>query len=95
MSWDEIENIGQGAKQKISEPVAEEFFLANFFNTEEGKKSLQYLEALAFKKPPLILQNDGINSAIEMAMREGEIKFYRKIEKIIIKVQKYYANRKQ
>ena len=59
------------------------------FKSDEGQKALTYLKNLAYEKKPIALQNDGINTTIVMAMQEGEINFFRKIEKILTKIENY------
>lgn len=88
MSWSELEQI---ENTKISVPSKEEFLVAKVFESEEGQKALAYLKAQAYEKKPLVLNSDGINTAIDMAMREGEINFYRKIEKILTKINNYVS----
>ena len=92
MTWEDMDTP---EKQKRAEPATGEFLVAHIFNSEEGKKALSFLKEMAYEKTPLTLQNDGMNSVIEMATREGETNFYRKIDKIIKKVEKYYVYKQQ
>lgn len=90
MTWTDLEDL---QKIKPAEPTVGEFSVAYIFKSEEGVKALSFLKELAYEKTPLLLHSDGVNSTIEMAMREGETNFYRKIDKIIKKVEKYYAHK--
>lgn len=87
MTWDEINNVNSGLN--LPTPTPEEFLVAKIFKSDEGQKALTYLKNLAYEKKPIALQNDGINTTIVMAMQEGEINFFRKIEKILTKIENY------
>lgn len=89
MTWQELKDPETPAPKP---PTKEEFLLAKVFNSDEGKQALAYLKTFAFEKKPLVMLNDGINTAIIMAMREGEINFYRKIEQTINKIENYAFN---
>lgn len=91
--WRSLHNKNQ---QKVTSHLSDdEVILASVFNTENGKKALKVLEKLTTEKPSLqVMHNDGINTAIAMAMREGENNLYRKILLIIKKVNNH-GSRKQ
>jgi hypothetical protein len=65
----------------------DDIIIATVFNSENGKKALEVLKKLTLDKPSLqVMHNDGINTTIAMAMREGENNLFRKILLIIKKV---------
>lgn len=90
MTWSDLQSVKE---IKHKEPSTDEFLIAKVFESEEGKKALEALKKLAIEKPALVLQNDGVNTAIEMAMREGETNFFKKIVYVINKVRRYYESR--
>lgn len=87
--WGEIDNNKQVKTVKIK-PTDQEFLLTELFVSKKGKLVLEYLAKLTIEKPSFqTMFTDGTNTAIGMAIREGENNLYRKIKSIIDKVEKY------
>ena len=63
-----------------SEPTVDDQLIAKVFSSEEGNKVLQALAKITLGKPVLqTIAAEGVNTAIFMALREGENNLYRKI----------------
>lgn len=72
MTWQELRDPETPAPKP---PTKEEFLLAKVFNSDEGKQALAYLKTFAFEKKPLVMLNDGINTAIIMACEKVKLIF--------------------
>ena len=68
----------------------DEIIIAQAFKGEKGAKALKALCRMTVEKPSFqTMYADGVNTAIGMAMREGENNLYRKILLIIKKVDSH------
>lgn len=91
--WKGLEDIESG---KVNSPglTDDEIMVAQAFKGERGAKALEALRRMTIEKPSFqSMYADGVNTAIGMAMREGENNLYRKILLIIKKVDSH-GNRK-
>jgi len=85
-SLDEIET-NQIQPTKLSD---DEIVIAKTFKGGAGVKALEALRRMTIDKPSFqSMYADGVNTAIGMALREGENNLYRKILLIIKKVDTY------
>lgn len=88
--WSSIDDIETNKEFQPRPPSDDEIVIAKVFKGEIGEKALDALRRLTIEKPSL--QNmfpDGVNTAIAMALREGENNLYRKILSIIKKVDSH------
>lgn len=86
MGWNDIEEAG---KQKVEavKPTDDEVVIAKIFKGEHGPRALEALKRMTVEKPSLqAMYPDGMNTAIAMAVRNGENNLYFKILSIIKKV---------
>ncbi len=86
MGWTDIEEAG---KQKVEavKPTDDEVVIAKIFKGEHGPRALEALKRMTVEKPSLqAMYPDGMNTAIAMAVRNGENNLYFKILSIIKKV---------
>jgi hypothetical protein len=68
----------------------DEVMIAQAFKGEKGAKALEALRRITIEKPSFqSMYTDGVNTAIGMALREGENNLYRKILLIIKKVDSH------
>ena len=86
MSWDELNNIGNVKAQAVA-LTDDEIVIAKIFKGEHGPRALEALARITVEKPSFqAIHSDGVNTAIAMAVREGENNLYRKILLTIKKV---------
>lgn len=86
MSWEELNNIGNQKAQAV-ELTDDEIVIAKIFKGEHGPRALEALARITVEKPSFqAMYSDGTNTAIAMAVREGENNLYRKILLTIKKV---------
>ena len=86
MSWLDLENAGK-QKLEAAAPTDDEIMIAKIFKGEHGPKALDALRRMTIEKPSLqAMFPDGMNTAIAMAVRNGENNLYFKILSIIKKV---------
>lgn len=86
MSWNELNQIGKQNVQAI-QPTDDEVVIAKIFKGEHGPRALEALKRMTVEKPSLeAMYPDGMNTAIAMAVRNGENNLYFKILSIIKKV---------
>lgn len=86
MGWKDIEDAG---KQRTNAVVLtdDEVVIAKIFKGDLGPKALDALKRMTVEKPSLeAMYPDGMNTAIAMAVRNGENNLYFKILSIIKKV---------
>lgn len=68
----------------------DEVMIAKVFKGESGRKALEALRHITIDKPSFqSMYADGVNTAIGMALREGENNLYRKILLTIKKVDSH------
>jgi len=87
--WKALQDIEDNQIQpaKLSD---DEIMIAKIFKGEPGTKALEALRRMTIDKPSFqSMYADGINTAIGMAMREGENNLYRKILLTIKKVDSH------
>lgn len=59
------------------------------FRTTQGQRTLEILKNLTIEQPSLsTIGTDGVNTAIIMALKEGEKNFYHRLINIINKAKK-------
>jgi len=86
MSWEELGKIGNVKPQTVA-LTDDEIVIAQIFKGEHGSKALAALARITVEKPSFqTMHSDGVNTAIAMAVREGENNLYRKILLTIKKV---------
>lgn len=87
--WKGLEEI---ENKKVDSPKLsdDEIMIAQVFKGEKGVKALEALRRMTIEKPSFqSMYTDGVNTAIGMAMREGENNLYRKILLTIKKVDSH------
>jgi uncharacterized membrane protein YfhO len=90
MTWDKTLDISSTKKVSLVQPTENDFLIAKFFSKKEGAEVLEILKSMTIDRPVLHSYfNDGVNTSLSMALREGENNFVRQIFSIIKKVNKY------
>lgn len=82
MSKDGWNGLNEIENQKVqAQPLTDdEIVIAKIFKGEHGPRALEALARITVEKPSFqAMYSDGTNTAIAMAMREGENNLYRKI----------------
>lgn len=91
--WKGLNDI-ETSKPKSSGLSDDEIQIAQAFKGEKGAKALDALRRITIEKPSFqSMYSDGVNTAIGMAMREGENNLYRKILLIIKKVDSHGSSK--
>lgn len=91
--WSGLEEI-ENREVQANSISDDEAMIAKIFKGEQGVKALEALRRMTIDKPSFqSMYPDGVNTAIGMAMREGENNLYRKILLTIKKVDSH-GNRK-
>jgi hypothetical protein len=84
--WGGLDDVNNRAVQAVT-LSDDDIVIAKIFKGEQGDKALKALARITVEKPSFqSMYPDGINTAIGMAMREGENNLYRRILSIIKKV---------
>lgn len=90
MTWDKTLDVSSTTKAQAIKPTKNDFLIAKFFSEKEGAEVLEILKSMTIDKPVMHSYfNDGVNTSLSMALREGENNLVRQIFSIIKKVNKY------
>lgn len=88
--WDALTEAEMSKEIQPTVLSDDEVMIAKVFKGESGAKALEALRRITIDKANFqTMYADGVNTAIGMAVREGENNLYRKILSIIKKVDSH------